>query len=304
MSRNGSGTYSLPAGNPVTTGTTISSTWANNTLTDIATALTQSIAYDGQTTPIANLPMGGFKLTGMGAGSAATDSVRLSQVQAGAMFLLGSVSGTNTVTATASPTLTAYASGMSFVLIPAVTNTGATTLNIDSLGAKNIYLGGAALIGGELVASVPVTVVYDGTQFNLMNVYQTKGTWTPTIISSGGGAPTYTTQTGRYIKTGRQVFASAVIDLATAGTLAAGTLTVGGFPFTVQNSVAARATATCSWASFSTSFINVLIRMFENTTTADLVGATAAVVTNSSVSQANFGATGGLRFGITYEASA
>ena len=49
MSRNGSGVYSLPAGNPVVTGTTISSTWANNTLTDIATAITGSIAADGQT---------------------------------------------------------------------------------------------------------------------------------------------------------------------------------------------------------------------------------------------------------------
>jgi len=50
MSRNGSGTYSLPAGNPVVTGTTIASTWANNTLADIASALTDSLAADGQTT--------------------------------------------------------------------------------------------------------------------------------------------------------------------------------------------------------------------------------------------------------------
>ena len=49
MSRNGSGVYSLPAGNPVVTGTTISSTWANNTLTDLATAMTGSVAADGQT---------------------------------------------------------------------------------------------------------------------------------------------------------------------------------------------------------------------------------------------------------------
>lgn len=49
MSRNGSGTYTLPAGNPVVTGTTISSTWANTTLSDIQNALTQSIAADGQT---------------------------------------------------------------------------------------------------------------------------------------------------------------------------------------------------------------------------------------------------------------
>ena len=49
MSRNGSGTYNLPAGNPVVTGTVISSTWANNTLADMATAITGSIAADGQT---------------------------------------------------------------------------------------------------------------------------------------------------------------------------------------------------------------------------------------------------------------
>jgi hypothetical protein len=48
MSRNGSGTYNLPAGNPVVTGTTISSVWANSTLTDMANALTQSVATDGQ----------------------------------------------------------------------------------------------------------------------------------------------------------------------------------------------------------------------------------------------------------------
>ena len=49
MSRNGSGTYSLPAGNPVVTGTTVTSTWANSTMTDIANALTQSVSADGQT---------------------------------------------------------------------------------------------------------------------------------------------------------------------------------------------------------------------------------------------------------------
>ena len=48
MSRNGSGTYTLPAGNPVVTGTTISSVWANSTLSDMANALTNSVATDGQ----------------------------------------------------------------------------------------------------------------------------------------------------------------------------------------------------------------------------------------------------------------
>jgi hypothetical protein len=66
MSRNGSGTYSLPAGNPVVTGTTISSTWANTTLTDIANALTGSLATDGQTTATGNLNMGTNRITNAG----------------------------------------------------------------------------------------------------------------------------------------------------------------------------------------------------------------------------------------------
>jgi hypothetical protein len=79
MSRNGSGTYSLPAGNPVVTGTSISSTWANTTLTDIATALTGSLAADGQTTATGALKMGSQKVTGMAAGSVSGDAVEYTQ---------------------------------------------------------------------------------------------------------------------------------------------------------------------------------------------------------------------------------
>ena len=49
MSRNGSGVYNLPVGNPVVTGTTITSSWANTTMQNIADGLTQSVAADGQT---------------------------------------------------------------------------------------------------------------------------------------------------------------------------------------------------------------------------------------------------------------
>jgi len=82
MSRNGSGTYTLPAGNPVVTGTTISSTWANNTLTDIATALTGSLAADGQTTATGALKMGANRITGLADGLASTDAATVSQVTA------------------------------------------------------------------------------------------------------------------------------------------------------------------------------------------------------------------------------
>ena len=47
MSRAAGGTYTLPAGNPVVTGTVISSTWANTTLSDLATAMTDSLSRSG-----------------------------------------------------------------------------------------------------------------------------------------------------------------------------------------------------------------------------------------------------------------
>jgi hypothetical protein len=57
MSRNASGTYTLVAGNPVVTATVISSAWANNTLTDIATALTDSLDRNGKGAMLAALKL-------------------------------------------------------------------------------------------------------------------------------------------------------------------------------------------------------------------------------------------------------
>ena len=79
MSRNGSGTYSLPAGNPVVTGTTISSTWANNTMNDLAAALTDSVAADGQTPMTGNLDLNTHKIVGLVAGTASGEAVEFAQ---------------------------------------------------------------------------------------------------------------------------------------------------------------------------------------------------------------------------------
>jgi hypothetical protein len=67
MPRNASSTYSLPAGNPVVPGTIIATTWANTTLTDIATALTQSLSTDGSTASVslANKTMTGATFAGL-----------------------------------------------------------------------------------------------------------------------------------------------------------------------------------------------------------------------------------------------
>ena len=81
MSRNGVGIYVPPIGQPVVSGTSISSAVHNALIADIGAELTRSIASDGQTTPTANLPMGGYTHTGLGAGSGAADSATIGMTE-------------------------------------------------------------------------------------------------------------------------------------------------------------------------------------------------------------------------------
>lgn len=82
MSRNASGTYSLPAGNPVSAGTTIESTWANSTMSDIATALTNSLSRNGNGGMLAGLK--GYDGTASLPGYTFTDETSSGLYRAGA----------------------------------------------------------------------------------------------------------------------------------------------------------------------------------------------------------------------------
>lgn len=84
--------------------------------------------------------------------------------------VLASVAGTDTITATATPDLTAYSTGMLLFFTPANNNTAASTVNVDALGAKSIVKGdGTALMAGDLQASTIHSIMYDGTNFVLLN---------------------------------------------------------------------------------------------------------------------------------------
>jgi hypothetical protein len=85
----------------------------------------------------------------------------------GSPIALNTVAGTNTITASTPVAIGAYYNGLTFWLVPANTNSGATTLNVASIGAKSVFFNGAACVGGELVVGVPTLVYYDGTQFNI-----------------------------------------------------------------------------------------------------------------------------------------
>jgi hypothetical protein len=57
MPRNSSGTYSLPAGNPVVSGTLIETNWANPTMSDLGAALTDSLDRFGRGGMLAQLKL-------------------------------------------------------------------------------------------------------------------------------------------------------------------------------------------------------------------------------------------------------
>jgi hypothetical protein len=79
MSRNGSGVYTLPAGNPVVSQTVISSSWANNTMNDLAAAMTDSVAADGQTPMTGPLNVNSNKVVNLANATVATDAVNYGQ---------------------------------------------------------------------------------------------------------------------------------------------------------------------------------------------------------------------------------
>lgn len=81
---------------------------------------------------------------------------------------LSSVAGTNTITASATPPLQAYAAPQTYSLIPVNTNTGPVTINISGVGPRAVTDSfGAALGGGELVAGRLTLITDDGTKFRI-----------------------------------------------------------------------------------------------------------------------------------------
>lgn len=93
MSYNGSGTFVINStGQPVSANTLIEAAVFNAFTADVATGLSTAITKDGQTTITADLPMSGYKFTGLGAGSTAGHSLRYEQLfTTSAVTLLGAM---------------------------------------------------------------------------------------------------------------------------------------------------------------------------------------------------------------------
>lgn len=191
MSFNGSGQFNInTAGQPVVTGTTISSTAFNALTADLATGLTTCITKDGQTTPTANIPMGGNKLTGLGAATTAGDAVRYEQWTGAADIGLCEFR----------PTLT---SGLP---VTTADVTAATTLYVTPYGGNRIalYDGSATW---TVYSSAEMSIAVPATTNTVYDIFCYANSGTPTLeltawTNDTTRATALTLQNGVYVKSG------------------------------------------------------------------------------------------------------
>ena len=103
----------------------------------IATALSQSIATNGESVITANIPLNSFKLTGLGVGTARTDAITVGQVQDNQFLYLGTTSGTaDAYTLAPSPAITAYTATQQFTAKISATNLTTTPyLQVSSIAS-------------------------------------------------------------------------------------------------------------------------------------------------------------------------
>jgi hypothetical protein len=184
MPRNGSGTYTLPSGNPVVAGTTIEATWANTTLNDVANEMTGSLSRagsGGMTGPLrldagtAAVPALAWSTeTTTGLYRAGTNDVRLAVAtsdvmrwQAAGVSVTGTLGVSAAVTLSTTLAVTGAATLSSTLAVTGTTTlTGAATLTANptlSAGTAN----GVLFLDGSKVASSGSALTFDGTNLGV-----------------------------------------------------------------------------------------------------------------------------------------
>ena len=200
MPRSG-GIFSLIASYFATPGQTIRTEQHNPVLEDIAQALTGSVARDGSSPMLGNLPMNGRKITNLGAATLASDVPRFDQVLPSSPYL-NAVSGltlaanqipyaTGAATAATTP-LTAFGRSL---IDDADAAAGRATLGAQAAGATLTSLEGLSLVAGDILyATGPDTLARlpKGTagQALVVNTPATAPEWVSTFSKSYESAQT------------------------------------------------------------------------------------------------------------------
>ncbi len=147
----GGGGYFQDTGNP---GTVLSADWANMIQEEIANVVTGAGLVLSKTT-FNQLQLA---IQTMIAGGASTP-----------VYAAIDVGSANTMDVNVGTFAGAYAFGQFLFVKVKAANTGATTLQVNSLGSKAVKYQGAALAGGELLANESYLFFYDGAVWELLS---------------------------------------------------------------------------------------------------------------------------------------
>jgi hypothetical protein len=204
---------------------------------DLADGINSTLEKSGSNAATGNLDLGSKRITLLADGTAKTDAATVNQIQSNGPAYQASDTGTaNAHVIALSPAITAYASGQKVTFKSGAASTTASTLNVNGLGVKAIKkLHDQDIASGDIESGSIVTVVYDGTNFQMTSQTATSASAAPEAATSAKTAA-YTVIAG---DAGSTILCSAAsADYAVALT-AAGTLG-DGFTVTLKKSDATK----------------------------------------------------------------
>jgi hypothetical protein len=229
MPYNGSGVYSLVYdwNTDAANGIKIRSDRMMNQETDIAQGLTNCVTKDGQSTPSANLPMGGYKHTNVLNGANRNDYAALGQVQDGKINWVAASGTADAITAFYNPSITTLVDGQEFYVRASGANTiTAPTFSPDGLTARTIVkYGGQALAVGDVRSGQELILRYNlaNTRYELMNPGPFLGGNLSGVINEAQGANIASAATTDIASaTGNYINVTGTTTITALGTVQAG----------------------------------------------------------------------------------
>jgi len=158
---------------------------------DLATGINSCINKDGSNAMTGAMNMGSQKISSLADGVAHTDGVNAGQIQDGGLIFQASDTGSaNTYAIALTPAVTAYVAGQVFHFKAANASSGASTLNVNALGAKNIKKkNDQDIAAGDIEQNAIVSVIYDGTSFQMLSQLGTSaGSMSSWTLSGDSGS--------------------------------------------------------------------------------------------------------------------
>ncbi len=168
---------------------------------DLATGINQAINKDGSNAFTGAANLGSQKITSLADGTAHTDGVNAGQIQDGGLIFQATDSGSaNTYAIALTPAVTAYVAGQVFHFKAANASSGASTLNVNALGAKNIKKkNDQDIAAGDIEQNAIVSVIYDGTSFQMLSQLGTSGGSMSSFTLTGDSGSNQTVEDGNTV---------------------------------------------------------------------------------------------------------